>query len=145
MIGAADIHVEKHGVAIAILALDQVIEIRSHVFEGLGQAGLYFTASTAKLNGGDAGIGQAVDDVRAAAGGALVANVNPKAFLRRVVDTLCTKSGRSSGSPPISASTRQAVSCSQSMDAHGDVLGHALDADCRRPSNSGNRDCISTR
>jgi hypothetical protein len=55
-VGAADVGIEKHGVAVAILAADEIVEIFFDVFEGFGQPGLFVDGVDGEVDGGDAGV-----------------------------------------------------------------------------------------
>jgi hypothetical protein len=84
-VGAADVGIEKHGVAVAVLATHQIVEILFHVLEGFGKAGFFVDGLDREINGGDAGVGETVGD-----GGAqqssIGGEINPEIFFGRVLD-----------------------------------------------------------
>jgi hypothetical protein len=79
-VAAADVGVEEHGVAVTVLAADEIVEIFFHVLEGFGEAGLFVDGVDGEVDGGDAGVGEAIGD-RGAQQSAIGSEIHPEIFL----------------------------------------------------------------
>src|SRR5258708_19041873 len=83
-VGAANVGVGKHGIAIAVLAFDEIVEIRADVLQSFGQAGLFRYRIDGEIDGGDSGVSQAVRYFRPKKA-CVGRQVDPKIILRCVV------------------------------------------------------------
>src|SRR5262249_31443380 len=61
---AADVGIEKQGVSVAVLSLHEVLEVRSHMFKGFRQPGLFLDGIDSKVDCRYAGVGETVRDFR---------------------------------------------------------------------------------
>jgi len=89
---AANIDVEKHQVAIYILFAQDVFQIFLGGNESFGQARLQIPRVECKVEHRDAGIAEAVRNIRSQQP-SIGRDINPEAFLRRVVHNLMDEVG----------------------------------------------------
>ena len=130
---AADVGVEKHGIAVAVLAFDEIVEIRADVLKCFGQAWLFLDGVDGEIDGRNPRVGQAVRYFRAQKS-RVRGKVNPEIFLccvvHDLVDEIWTQQRLSARSRKHTARRRvQPVDCATRR-----VFGHTFDAIVIRPA-----------
>ena len=132
-VGAADVGIEKQGVAVAVLPPHKVVEVRTHVLEGFRESRLFLDRIDGEVDGGDPGVGQAVCYIRAQKS-RIRGQINPEIFLRRIVHDLVNEIGAQQwlaarGSKHPAGCRVQPVDCAPRR-----ILGHSFDAIVIRPA-----------
>ena len=86
-VGAADVGVEEHRVAMAVLPLHEMFEVFAHMLKGFGKPRLFFNRIHGEVDRSYAGVGETVCDFRTQKP-SVRREVHPEIFLRRVVNNL---------------------------------------------------------
>jgi len=144
---ATDVGIEKHGIAVAVLTFDEIIEIRAHVLERFGQTGLFLNGVYGEIDGRDFQRRPVGRLLSGPAEGARSWRGRPrKSFFCRVVNDSMNKVGAQERLATSGLQARgNGVDSSQSIARAGRCLRSCLSPDCHRTSSNDNRDCISIR